>query len=142
MYTQGYETKLGAKGTQLSGGQKQRVAIARSLVRNPKVLLLDEATSALDIQSEQVNRVYGVEMFDGNFYKSVYTDVQIVQSALDQASTGRTCLVIAHRLSTVQNADVICVLQHGKVYEQGTHNQLMAMGGLYARLYSMQSTLD
>lgn len=112
---QGLETYLGEGGTQLSGGQRQRVAIARALLRDAPILLLDEATSALDAESEQ-----------------------LVQSALDDMMKDRTTLVIAHRLATVRAADRIIVLDQGKIAEQGTHSELSAAGGLYARLAKLQ----
>jgi ATP-binding cassette subfamily B protein len=112
---QGYDTFLGERGVRLSGGQRQRVAIARAMLKNPPLLLLDEATSALDAESERV-----------------------VQEALESAMRNRTTLVIAHRLATVQKADLIVVLDHGRLVEQGTHAELVAQGGVYAGLAALQ----
>jgi ATP-binding cassette, subfamily B, bacterial len=112
---QGYDTYLGDRGVRLSGGQRQRIAIARAILKNPPMLLLDEATSALDANSERM-----------------------VQAALETAMQGRTTLVIAHRLATVQRADSIWVLDHGRLVEQGTHAELMARAGLYASLAALQ----
>ncbi|KAL0079202.1 P-loop containing nucleoside triphosphate hydrolase protein [Phycomyces blakesleeanus] len=112
---QGYNTLVGEHGGMLSGGQKQRIAIARAILKNPSILLLDEATSALDTQSER-----------------------LVQKALDAATANRTTIVIAHRLSTIRNADLIVVMKQGDLIEQGTHNELLALGGIYSELVSKQ----
>ncbi|KAJ1561965.1 GTPase-activating protein, partial [Cladochytrium tenue] len=111
----GYDTQVGERGLLMSGGQKQRIAIARAVISNPKILLLDEATSALDTTSERV-----------------------VQAALDNAAKGRTTIVIAHRLSTVRHADLIVCMFRGEVVEQGTHDELVARGGMYASLVEAQ----
>jgi ATP-binding cassette subfamily B (MDR/TAP) protein 1 len=112
----GFNTECGSKAILLSGGQKQRLAIARALLRNPRILLLDESTSALDSESEK-----------------------IVQQALDTAAKGRTTIAVAHNLRTVQKADMIYVLENGAVVESGRHDELMALNGVYTELVSLQN---
>jgi ATP-binding cassette subfamily B protein len=111
----GYDTVVGERGYRLSGGEKQRIAIARVILKNPRILILDEATSALDTHSER-----------------------LIQAALVPLMKGRTTLAIAHRLSTVLAADIILVVNKGEIVERGTHQQLLDLGGLYARLYHEQ----
>ena len=111
----GYNTPIGERGSALSGGQRQRIAIARAILKNPRILILDEATSALDTESEK-----------------------LVQQALDKLMVGRTSFVIAHRLSTVQQADWIVVLAKGRIAEQGTHGELLTKAGLYSKLHQVQ----
>jgi ATP-binding cassette, subfamily B, heavy metal transporter len=112
---QKYETRVGERGLKLSGGEKQRVAIARALLKNPPILIFDEATSALDSATERA-----------------------IQGQMELAAIGRTTLVIAHRLSTVMNADEILVMQDGRVVERGRHGALLEAGGAYARMWTLQ----
>ena len=111
----GYNTVIGDRGSRLSGGQRQRLSIARAILKNPPVLILDEATSALDTESER-----------------------LVQEALEHLMKDRTTLVVAHRLSTIRHADLICVMHEGEIVERGTHEQLYALGGYYTKLVDMQ----
>lgn len=114
-FSNGYDTTVGERGAQLSGGQKQRIAIARALLLNPKILILDEATSSLDTESEK-----------------------LVQEALDRVMKGRTVLVVAHRLSTVRNADNIVVITNGEIVEQGSHKELLEINNVYAKHVAAQ----
>src|SRR5208283_3315387 len=113
--SEGFDTVIGEKGITLSGGQRQRLAIARAVLKNAPILILDEATNALDTESERA-----------------------VQSALDELMKGRTAICIAHRLSTIQNADLIVVLDQGRIVETGTHADLLQHNGVYRRLYDLQ----
>ena len=113
---QGYDTKIGDDGTLLSGGQKQRIAIARALLKDCSILVLDEATSALDSESET-----------------------FVQEAVDNLKEGKTTIVIAHRLSTIRNCDTILVMDAGKIVETGSHDELVKNGGIYSRLWKVQT---
>jgi ATP-binding cassette subfamily B protein len=113
---QGLDTPLGESGTRLSGGQRQRLAIARALIRDPQLVILDEATSALDTESER-----------------------LIQGALVHLTQGRTTLIVAHRFSTIRHAHRIVVLQKGRIVEQGTHAELLALGGYFLRLSTLQS---
>lgn len=115
----GYETPVGERGAQLSGGQRQRIAIARAVLKNPRILILDEATSALDTESEL-----------------------LVQQALDRLMIGRTSFVIAHRLATVQRAHLILVMENGKIVEHGNHEALVKADGLYSKLYKIQFSTE
>jgi ATP-binding cassette, subfamily B, bacterial MsbA len=114
-YENGYDTNIGDGGGKLSGGQRQRISIARAILKNPPIMILDEATSALDTESEK-----------------------LVQQALENLMKNRTSIVIAHRLSTVKNADLICVMSQGEIVEQGKHDELLSLNGIYTKLYNMQ----
>jgi ATP-binding cassette subfamily B protein len=116
---EGYQTELGERGHTLSQGQRQLIAIARAILADPRILILDEATSSVDTRTER-----------------------LIQRALDELLSGRTSLVIAHRLSTIRNADQVLVIDDGRIIERGTHDELLAAGGLYADLYNSQFRLE
>ena len=118
-FENGYDTVIGERGNKLSGGQKQRLSIARAVLKDPSILILDEATSALDTESER-----------------------IVQGALDELMKDRTSLIIAHRMSTIINADEILVLSKGQIIERGKHQDLIALGGIYANLCGLQGIFN
>jgi len=152
-----YQTFVGERGLRLSGGQKQRVAIARAILMNPRILLLDEATSALDAESEYLVQVslhdninslrfsfldfifqnLDTIYFSHDFFTS-YLMVEILQDAMDSLMKGRTVLVIAHRLSTVQSADIVAVVSDGQIVERGTHEELLSKDGVYTALVKRQ----
>lgn len=115
MLPNGYDTIVGDRGCRLSGGEKQRIAIARAILKDPKILIFDEATSSLDAESERV-----------------------VQSAIQRLMENRTCFVIAHRLATIAGADIILVIDDGRIVEKGTHSELISTGKLYSRLHHLQ----
>jgi ATP-binding cassette subfamily B protein len=118
-FPHGYQTRVGEKGVTLSGGQKQRVAIARTLLKDPRILILDDATSSVDTETEAA-----------------------IRGAMEQLMAGRTTFIIAHRIQSVMNADLILVLDKGRIVQRGTHEELMAQVGMYRRIYDLQARVE